>query len=203
MPSPGDSGSAIGAVLANKKLHIPFDTTFLGYDMGQKDSDYDIVDYLLKNKICGIARGKAEFGPRGLGNRSLIADPRGSEIKTKVNSIKHRQQFRPFSPMILEEHAHNYFKMPPKWETSPFMQVTAICKSPMSYPAIIHVDGTSRVQTVAKGSGGLRRVLELWYEKTNCPMLLNTSLNIKGQPMVNTITDARDFEIQNGIKVFT
>lgn len=203
MPAPGDSGSAIGAVLAKKKVHIPFDTAFLGYDIGQKDSDYDIVDYLLKNKICGIARGKAEFGPRALGNRSLIADPRGIEIKTKINSIKQREQFRPFAPMILEEHVHNYFKMPPKWQTSPFMQITAVCKSPNSFPAIVHVDGTSRVQTVAKGSGGLRRVLELWYEKTNCPMLLNTSLNIKGEPMVNTITDAREFELQHSVKVFS
>jgi carbamoyltransferase len=203
MPSPGDSGSAIGAVLAKKKHHITFDTTFIGYDMKQTVSDSDIVDYLLVNKICGVARGKAEFGPRALGNRSLIADPRGNEIKTKVNSVKQRQQFRPFAPIILEEHVHNYFKMPPKWKTSPFMQVTAICKSPNSFPAIVHVDGTSRVQTVSKDSGGLRRVLELWYEKTNCPMLLNTSLNIKGQPMVNTINDARDFEIQHGIKVFT
>jgi carbamoyltransferase len=203
MPSPGDSGSAIGAVLAKKKIHIPFETTFLGYDMGYKDSDYDILDYLLKNKICGIARGKAEFGPRALGNRSLIADPRGNDIKDRVNKIKHRQMFRPFAPIILEEHVHKYFEMPKGWDTSPFMQVIAKCKSPNSFPAIVHVDGTSRVQTVGKGSGGLRKLLELWYEKTNCPMLLNTSLNIKGQPIVNTATDARSFEENYGVKVFT
>jgi carbamoyltransferase len=203
MPAPGDSGNAIGAVLAKKKTHILFDTTFLGYDMGYHSSDYEIVDYLLEKKICGIARGKAEFGPRALGNRSLIADPRGSDIKNKVNAIKQRQEFRPFAPIILEEHVHSYFEMPKGWIKSPFMQVTARCKSPNSFPAVVHVDGTSRVQTVGEHDGGLRKLLELWYEKTNCPMFLNTSLNIKGEPMVNTINDARDFETQHGIKVFT
>ena len=205
-PNPGDAGSAIGAVLANKpewRIYTDWSNNFLGYDMGQKSSDYDIVDYLLKNKICGVARGKAEFGPRALGNRSLIADPRGSEIKEKVNEIKQREQFRPFAPMILEEHVHNYFDMPTGWNTSPFMQVVAKCKSPQSFPGIVHVDGTSRVQTVGKHSGGLRKLLEQWYAKTNCPMLLNTSLNIKGQPMVNTITDAKDFELQHSVKVFS
>jgi carbamoyltransferase len=203
MPAPGDSGSAIGAVLAKKKVKISFENTFLGYDMGKVDSDYDIVDYLLANKICGIARGRAEFGPRALGNRSLIADPRGDDIKDRVNQIKQRQEFRPFAPIILEEHVHNYFEMPKGWDTSPFMQVVAKCKSPKSFPAIVHVDGTSRVQTVGKDAGGLRKVLELWYAKTNCPMLLNTSLNIKGQPMVNTIADAREFELQHSVKVFS
>jgi len=203
MPAPGDSGSAIGAVLAEKKIHIPFDTTFLGYDMGYHSSDYEILDYLLEHKICGVARGKAEFGPRALGNRSLIADPRGSDIKNRVNAIKQRQEFRPFAPIILEEHVHNYFEMPKGWTKSPFMQVTARCKSPNSFPAIVHVDGTSRVQTVGKEDGGLRKLLELWYAKTNCPMLLNTSLNIKGHPMVNTIADAREFEMQHSVKVFS
>ena len=203
MPAPGDSGSAIGAVLAKKKLHIPFDNTFLGYDMGQISSDYEILDYLLVNKICGIARGKAEFGPRALGNRSLIADPRGVDIKERVNEIKQRQQFRPFAPVILEEHVHKYFEMPKGWNNSPFMQVVAKCKSPKSFPAIVHVDGTSRVQTVGKEAGGLRKLLELWYAKTNCPMLLNTSLNIKGQPMVNTIADAKEFELQHSVKIFS
>jgi carbamoyltransferase len=203
MPSPGDSGSAIGAVLATKKKHIPFNNTFLGYDMGQVSSDYEILDYLLQNKICGIARGKAEFGPRALGNRSLIADPRGNDIKERVNKIKQRQQFRPFAPIILEEHVHKYFEMPKGWNDSPFMQVVAKCKSPRSFPAIVHVDGTSRVQTVGKDDGGLRKLLELWYAKTNCPMLLNTSLNIKGEPMVNTIADAKEFELQHSVKVFS
>jgi carbamoyltransferase len=203
MPAPGDSGSSIGAVLANKKIHIPFDTTFLGYDMGRNSTDNDIVEYLAIHKICGIARGKAEFGPRALGNRSLIADPRGDDIKDKVNTIKQRQKFRPFAPMILEEYAHKYFDMPEGWVNSPYMQVTAKCRSPNSFPAIVHVDGTSRIQTVGKNDGGLRRVLEKWYEKTNCPMLLNTSLNIKGQPIVNTIADAREFELQHSVKIFS
>lgn len=203
MPSPDDAGSSIGAVLAERKTHIDFDDTFLGYEIQQTNTDKEIVDYLLTNKICGVARGKAEFGPRALGNRSLIADPRGIDIKDKVNSIKQREEFRPFAPIILEEYVNDYFEMPIGWNTSPFMQVIVKCKYPEKYPAIIHIDNTSRVQTVKKGSLGLRNVLELWYEKTGCPMLLNTSLNIKGQPIVNNEKDVEEFELKHSVKVFS
>ena len=79
----------------------------------------EIVAYLLKNKICGVAHGAAEFGPRALGNRSLIADPRGGDIKDRVNEIKKRQKFRPFAPAILEEHLHEYFDI--NTDSSPYM----------------------------------------------------------------------------------
>lgn len=205
MPNPGDAGSAIGAVLAqHPEWRIPAEdfTPFLGYDMGYTASNKAIVKYLEKNKICGIARGKAEYGPRALGNRSLLADPRGDDIKDRVNAIKHRQQFRPFAPAILEEYVHAYFYMPRHWDTSPYMQVIAECKEPDKFPAIVHKDGTSRVQTVAKGSGPFRELLEEWYACTGCPMLLNTSLNIKGQPMVNDHADAEKFSAHYGVKVF-
>ena len=203
MPNPGDAGSSLGAVLAHTKKRLMFSTAYLGYDMGKNEKDENIVKYIQEYKICGLARGKAEFGPRALGNRSLIADPRGNEIKDKVNEIKHRQKFRPFAPAILAEHVHEYFDMPPGWDSgSPYMQVTACCKRPDDFPAIIHVDGTSRVQTVEAGSGPFRELLELWYKETGCPMLLNTSLNIKGQPMVNDHKDAAAFEKKYGVKVF-
>jgi carbamoyltransferase len=132
----------------------------------------------------------------------LLADPRGPEIKDKVNEIKRRQQFRPFAPCILAEHVHEYFDMPSGWSnSSAYMQVIARCRMPDLYPAIVHVDGTSRVQTVAKGSGGLRELLEKWYVMTGCPMLLNTSLNIRGEPMVNDRADADRFEQRYGVKV--
>ena len=201
MPNPGDAGSSIGAVLANTNKHIEWPGPYLGYDMGYYSDETDIVDYLINNKICGVARGKAEFGPRAFGNRSLLADPRGNDIKDRVNKIKQRQEFRPFAPMILEEHAQDHFELISNDHR--YMQYTVKCKHPELYPAIIHKDGTSRVQTVGKyDDPRVRKLLEIWYEKTGCPMLLNTSLNIKGQPMVNTYKDAHDFEHHYNVKVF-
>jgi carbamoyltransferase len=201
MPAPGDSGSAIGAVLAHKKTHIQWTGPYLGYDMGYKISNKDIVAHLLEYKMCGLARGPAEFGPRALGNRSLIADPRGPEIKVAINNIKHREQFRPFAPAILEEFANQYFKLP--IESTAYMQFIAPCLESGSYSAIVHTDGTSRVQTVSKfDNPQFRELLELWYEATGCPMLLNTSLNIKGQPMVNDHADAKSWSQLHGLPVF-
>jgi carbamoyltransferase len=205
MPNPGDAGSAIGAVLAkhpNWRIEPNNFTPFLGYDMGYQSSNTDIVDWLTEHSICGVARGPAEFGPRALGNRSLLADPRGADIKDRVNGIKQRQEFRPFAPAILEELVDKYFRMPYGWDNSRYMQVVAVCRNPELYPAIVHRDGTSRVQTVPNDGSPFRQLLELWYERTGCPMLLNTSLNIKGQPMVNDQTDAKLFERQYKIRVF-
>lgn len=200
MPHPGDAGSAIGAVLANNKQHIDWKGPFLGFNIPPKSSNKDIVDFLLKHKICGLARGPAEFGPRALGNRSLLADPRDPHIKELVNTIKRRQQFRPFAPMILKEHAENYFDMCVK--SSPYMQFTAKCKYPDKFPAIVHVDGTSRVQTVDDEAPLVKDLLKTWYKESGCPMLLNTSLNIKGKPIVNDLVQSREFEERYKIKVF-
>jgi len=205
-PNPGDAGSAIGAVLAKKpnwRDHTDWSNPYLGYDMGYKEDNSTIVKYLQTNSICGLARGRAEFGPRALGNRSLLADPRGSKIKDTVNAIKQRQEFRPFAPAILEELVNDYFDMPNGWNNSRYMQVIARCKHPDLFPAIVHRDGTSRVQTVPQDGSPFRKLLELWYKETGCPMLLNTSLNIKGQPMVNDLNDAREFERKYNVVVFT
>ena len=204
-PNPGDAGSAIGAVLAKHptwKDYTDWSNNFLGYDMGYRASNKEIVEYIQQNKICGLARGPAEFGPRALGNRSLLADPRGQDIKDKVNAIKQRQEFRPFAPAILEELCDDYFDMPSGWNTSRYMQVVARCRHPQLFPAIIHRDGTSRVQTVPNDGSPFRQLLELWYKETGCPMLLNTSLNIKGKPMVNDHADSKNFERHYGVKVF-
>jgi carbamoyltransferase len=136
-----------------------------------------------------------------LGNRSLLADPRGLDIKDRVNEIKRRQQFRPFAPVVLEEHAATYFDMPQGFAKSPYMQAVGRCREPTAYPAIVHYDGTSRVQTVAQDGSGIRRLLEAWYRATGCPMLLNTSLNIRGEPMVNDRADADRFEKLYGVTV--
>ena len=140
--------------------------------------------------------GRAEYGPRALGNRSLIADPR-LDIKDTMNKIKRRQAFRPFAPAILEEYAEDYFEGP----MNEYMQYVA--KAKHHYKSVTHVDGSARVQVVKPDcSSILRPILEEWYEKTGCPMLLNTSLNIKGQPMVNTVQDADEFETHYKVKVF-
>ena len=199
MPNPGDAGSSIGAVLAHKKQHMPMDHAYLGYNI---EGDYPVeeaISELKKTGIVGVANGRAEFGPRAFGNRSLLADPRGRDIKSRVNDIKKRQQFRPFAPVVLAEHASKNFK----GHYNNYMQFTSKCKHPFLYPAITHVDGTSRVQTVEADGSGIRRLLERWYEETGCPMLLNTSLNIKGKPMVNDLTDAQEFAIMYTTKVCT
>jgi carbamoyltransferase len=199
MPNPGDAGSAIGAVLAHKKLHMPMEHVFTGYNIEGEYPVEEALQELLTTGIVGVANGRAEFGPRAFGHRSLLADPRGADIKDRVNAIKRRQKFRPFAPAVLEEHAATYFD----GHVGPFMQYTATCKDP-GLPAIIHGDGTSRVQTVSSlQSVGFRKLLERWYEETGCPILLNTSLNIKGMPIVNTIEDAKAFEEHYGVKVCT
>ena len=160
-----------------------------------------IIHSLLTDKIVGVASGRAEFGPRALGNRSLLADPRGPDIKDRVNRIKQRQQFRPFAPVVLAEHASEYFDIPPGWVDTSYMQVVGRCKYPTQFPAVTHVDGTSRIQTVRADGSGIRHLLEAWYATTGCPMLLNTSLNIRGEPQVNDRADADRFEQLYGVRV--
>jgi carbamoyltransferase len=201
MPCPGDAGSSLGAAALALGRRINWRSAYLGHDIPGPYPVNSLLDRLLTEQIVGVASGRAEFGPRALGNRSLLADPRGSEIKEKVNEIKRRQQFRPFAPVILEELADTYFDMPRGFSTSRYMQTIARCRVPELFPAIVHVDGTSRVQTVPRDGSGIRELLEKWYVMTGCPMLLNTSLNIRGEPMVNDRADADRFEQLYGVKV--
>src|SRR5207253_2110090 len=106
MPNPGDAGSSMGAALFASGKPAAWTGPYLGHYIGGKYPVKKALDLLLKGEIIGVANGRAEFGPRALGNRSLLADPRGALIKDKVNSIKQRQKFRPFAPAIMEEHAH-------------------------------------------------------------------------------------------------
>jgi len=203
MPNPGDAGSSLGAAAYEYGREIRFNTPFLGTNIPGKYPVDNLITELLETKIVGVASGRAEFGPRALGNRSLLADPRGKKIKDQVNEIKRRQKFRPFAPVILEEHVDQYFDMPVNQPTSRYMQVVAKCRYPKRYPAIVHIDGTSRVQTVPADNSGIRKLLEEWYKETDCPMLLNTSLNIRGEPMVDTRADADRFEKEYGVKVIS
>ena len=139
---------------------------------------------------------KQSLGCKTLGNRSLIADPR-LPIKDTINEVKQRQKFRPFAPSILEEHAEEYFEGP----MNRYMNFVA--KAKHDHKSVTHVDGTARVQLVEEDCESIiRPILEEWYEKTGCPMLLNTSLNIKGKPIVNTWEHANDFQKNTKVKVF-
>jgi carbamoyltransferase len=196
-PNPGDGGSSLGAALAYLDKRIQIDNVFFGYEIKGELDVSEVIDNLIKYKMTGVANGKSEFGPRAFGNRSLLADPRMDDVKHMVNKIKNRQHFRPFAPAILEEFADDYFTGP----MNQYMQFVAHAKH--DYDSVVHVNKTSRVQIVKDDGSNMRKVLEEWYERTKCPMLLNTSLNIKGEPLVNTVEDARRFEKVNGVPVVT
>lgn len=201
LPEPGDAGSSIGAVLAAKRDHVEWRGPYLGHNIN-KIFDVDAaLAALLNGEIIGIAQGRAEFGPRALGNRSLIADPRGTTIKNRINQIKKRELFRPFAPIILQEHAKNYFDL--AQDSSPYMQFVARCRQPETIPAVCHVDGTSRVQTLTQVQNPFfHNLLSRFYAATGCPLLLNTSLNIKGEPLANTWEDALRFSQLHNVSIF-
>ena len=199
MPNPGDAGSSLGAAAALYGKHLDWETPYLGYDLGGEYPVQKIVDGILKDGIVAVASGKAEYGPRALGNRSILADPRDPLIKNKVNLIKQRELFRPFAPVVMAEHASKWFDM--DFE-SPYMQYTVKCLRPELIPSVVHQDGTSRVQTVTREQHrGLWRVLNKFYLKTGVPVLLNTSLNVKGQPLLNDKNDIEVWEKMYGDKI--
>ena len=201
MPNPGDAGSSLGAAAALYGKHLDWKTPYLGYDLGGKYPVQQIVDGILKDGIVAVAIGRAEYGPRALGNRSILADPRDKDIKYKVNLIKQREPFRPFAPVVLADHAHKWFDM--DFE-SPYMQYTVKCLQPEKIPSVVHADGTSRVQTVTKQQHpGLYRSINKFYLKTGVPLLLNTSLNIKGQPLLNDKQDTIDWQAHYGYNILT
>ena len=201
MPNPGDAGSALGAAAALYEKHIDWEGPYLGTNIGGEYPVNEIVKTILKTGIAPVANGRAEYGPRALGNRSILADPRDPNIKDKVNKIKQRELFRPFAPVVMEEHASEWFDMN---YASPYMQYTPKCLKPELIPSVVHADGTSRVQTVNKEQHpGLYEVLQKFYKKTGVPVLLNTSLNIKGQPILNDLNDVVAWQEYYGSKIIS
>ena len=192
--NPGDGGSAIGCVIDKK---IPANA-YLGYEIPGEYPVTEIIQELKQNHMVGVAKGRAEFGPRALGNRSFLADPSLLDMKDRINQVKGREEFRPFAPMILKEDADTYFD---SGIPSPFMNTIRKAKLETieKYPSVVHLDGTSRLQEVTEEPH--RTLLQEWKKETGCPMLLNTSLNIKGEPIVNTEEDARRFQNNNNITV--
>ena len=138
-----------------------------------------------EQNVVGWYQGRMEWGPRALGNRSILADPRNEKMKEILNEkIKHREKFRPFAPSILEEYTKEYFEIE---IPSPYMLLVANVKKPEIIPAITHVDGTGRLQTVSKKVNPLYYdLISEFFKLTNVPVLINTSMNVRGEPIVNT-----------------
>jgi len=201
MPNPGDAGSSLGAAAALYGKHLDWEGPYLGHNLNNKYPVIKILNKILEDEIAAVAVGKAEYGPRALGNRSILADPRDPNIKDKVNLIKQRELFRPFAPVVIEEHASKWFDMD---FASPYMQYTVKCLQPEKIPSVVHADGTSRVQTVnSKQHPGLYELLNQFYKRTGVPVLLNTSLNIKGQPLLNDKQDIDNWEKQYMHKIIS
>ncbi|MDG4787413.1 carbamoyltransferase C-terminal domain-containing protein [Micromonospora sp. WMMD1102] len=200
LPNPGDAGSSLGAAAAVLRHQLNWAGPYLGTLIGGDYPVAALAEALAAGAVVGVARGRAEFGPRALGNRSLLADPRAADSRDRVNQVKGREPFRPFAPVVRQELAGRYFEMPV--DASPYMQFTARCRDPRAFPGIVHVDGTSRVQTVTRAQHpGLYDLLGEYERRTGCPILLNTSLNLKGEPLVNDVSDARRFSTRTGVPV--
>jgi carbamoyltransferase len=147
------------------------------------------VDRLVEGKVIGWSQGRMEFGPRALGGRSILADPRRPEMRDRINAlVKMREAFRPFAPAVLESEYQNHFALD---HASPFMLETCDVISDIDLPSITHIDGSARIQTVnANTNPRFTKLLEEFYRRTGCPIILNTSFNMRGEPIVCTPVDA-------------
>lgn len=210
-PHCGDEGNCIGISLYyyNERYKIKEPKQPLSMYLGGNDPIYDyslaegeieinnvdevvIANLLKAGHIVGLFQGKAEAGPRALGNRSLLYDPRVEKGKDIVNIVKGREAFRPFAGVILLEHAKDWFVLE-KITESPYMMYAVDVKDEKLkiIPAVVHVDNTCRIQTISqKQNIHLYNILEYFYKETKVPILLNTSFNLAGEPIVETILDA-------------
>ena len=159
-----------------------------------------VVDRIISGKVIGWFQGRMEFGPRALGSRSILADPRDKDMRNRLNHlVKKREAFRPFAPAILEEYANQHIDLN---IPSQFMLETCQVISSLDLPAITHVDGSCRPQTVsAQINPEFHSLLTAFYERTNCPILVNTSFNIRSEPIVCTPLDALRCFGNSGIDV--
>lgn len=226
-PAAGDDGGAVGAALyvyhqaLNRPKKQKLTNVFLGKGIDKKEVEIAlkkrkirltklsrkkilsyIADKLSQGKVVGWFEGRAEFGPRALGHRSILADPRNPDMKNIVNTkIKFREKFRPFAPVVLDKYAHKYFYLTVP-DLLPFMLATVKVKplAKKKIPAVVHVDNTSRIQVVDESyEGNYYQLLKEFYKKTSVPVLLNTSFNVKGEPIVNSPADAINTFYNSGI----
>jgi carbamoyltransferase len=209
-----DAGISIGQAFYYHKQNSrffsikPLENVYIGlneskYDLRglktQKVSYDDIAELICQGNIVGLFQGKAEAGQRALGNRSLLFDPRVKDGKDIVNNIKKRESFRPFGGTILHEFSEEYFDMRGLKESF-FMQYAVKCKKD-NIPAILHVDNTCRIQTLKKTQNKhFYNLIKSFYKKTNVPILLNTSFNLAGEPLVETFKDAINSAVNGKIK---
>ena len=222
--APGDDGAAIGCALiasgskdrkasnrvpywgpsySDDEVRNTLVATNLQYEYiaDFKELCNIVAQELANSLIIGWFQGRMEFGPRALGNRSILADPRQSYMKNKVNAmIKFRESFRPFAPAVLAEHANDIFECDVE---SPYMSTTfKLKRNQQEYPAITHVDNTSRIQTVSSlQNEKFYELLNAFYELTGCPLLLNTSFNVMGEPIVCSPSDAIRTFTESGIDI--
>ncbi|HMO18587.1 MAG TPA: carbamoyltransferase C-terminal domain-containing protein [Oligoflexia bacterium] len=203
-PACGDDGTAAGAALylshslmgQPRHKYKPSDYMYLGKDYTPMNKQQDELDYdslakdISKGKIVAWFQGRSEFGPRALGNRSFLADPRSLEMKDRINlKVKHREWFRPFAPAVLEEEKSEWFDI--DFESKLMLFITRILK-PELIPAVAHIDNSARVQTVSESDNPrFYKLIKSFGKLTNVPVLLNTSLNDNNEPLVETPEDAR------------
>jgi carbamoyltransferase len=193
-----------GAPLREEKIAAAIAATPVRLQANSRRSDdifAETAQLLSRGHVLGWLQGRSEFGPRALGNRSIIADPRSAAMKEKLNKrVKHRQAFRPFAPVVLAERASEVFECDGR--DSPFMLLAERVRPEWreKIPAVTHVDGTARVQTIRQDQNErLYRLLQEFDKLTGVPVLLNTSFNVKGEPIVETPEDAINCFLSTGI----
>jgi carbamoyltransferase len=215
-PAPADDGNAIGAALLSYIAdggRVPrraWQSPYLGSTLSgnslsalaqnAREGSVRVVESgvervaakaLAEGKIIGWVQGAAEFGPRALGNRSILANPGQADMAERIRAtVKEREAFRPFAPAILHEHGDAYFC---EYQASPYMERTLRYRSVAAgrVPAVVHVDNTGRVQSVKREwNPSFHRLIDEFYKETNIPIVLNTSLNISGKPIVHSLEDA-------------
>ena len=190
-PHSGDEGLSLGAIeWLRKKNNLPkFELNNFPYSQSDvspesfptQETIKRTAKLLSEGKIVGWYQGNGEIGPRALGNRSILMDPRIAYGKEKMNFIKRRENFRPFGASVLKEYADQYFDM--QGEDNYMLHVSKVLTEDLA--SITHVDGTCRIQTVDKNNVLFRKLLEEFFQLTGCPLLLNTSLNIAGFPLAS------------------
>jgi carbamoyltransferase len=215
--APGDDGIALGAALLAHQVDNPgrkpaasVRSPYLGSRISQRalgnlarfgggtgmrhlpDTVHlEAARLLSEGKLLGWIQGRAEFGPRALGNRSILADPRRESVKDRINAaVKFREEFRPFGPSILDEFGPEYFE---DYQVAPFMERALVVRADAAgrVPAVVHVDRTSRLQSVRREwNERFYDLIRAFYVRTGVPMLLNTSLNVMGKPLVHSLEDA-------------
>jgi carbamoyltransferase len=225
--APGDDGTALGAALLACRLDRPDGiavgprpiSPYLGSEVSASGLEHldafgrlpivqldtealyrHVAELLAAGQIVAWMRGRAEYGPRALGNRSILADPRDGAIKDRINErIKFREEFRPFAPAILDEHGPDYFE---DYQASPYMERTLLFRPEVRrrVPAVVHVDGSGRLQSVRRDlNPDFHALLSAFFDLTGVPMLLNTSLNVMGKPIVDSVEDALGVFFLSGV----